>query len=103
VRNPEDALAVAHRAIALGFTSTVGILHDHNGQLEPLGPREQEIFEEIISLENNPSRASINSSTTSRAEKRTTGAAALARATSTFAKTVWSIIAPSSAAIPASR
>jgi len=51
VRNPEDALAVANRAIALGFTSTVGILHDHNGQLEPLGPREQEIFEEIISLE----------------------------------------------------
>src|SRR5271155_1454815 len=26
--NPEDALAVAHRAQALGFTSTVGILHD---------------------------------------------------------------------------
>ena len=51
VRNPEDALAVAHRAVALGFTSTVGILHDHNGQLEPLNPREQEIFEEIISLE----------------------------------------------------
>jgi pyruvate-formate lyase-activating enzyme len=43
VRNPEDALTVAHRAIELGFTSTVGILHDHNGQLEPLGPREQEI------------------------------------------------------------
>jgi MoaA/NifB/PqqE/SkfB family radical SAM enzyme len=37
--------------VALGFTSTVGILHDHNGQLEPLNPREQEIFEEIISLE----------------------------------------------------
>ena len=51
VRNPEDALAVAHRAVALGFTSTVGILHDHNGQLEPLNAREQEIFEEIISLE----------------------------------------------------
>ena len=48
--NPEDALAVAHRAVALGFTSTVGILHDHNGQLEPLGPREQEIFEEIMTL-----------------------------------------------------
>src|SRR5208282_3873355 len=43
VRNPEDALAVAHRAVALGFTSTVGILHDHNGQLQPLGPRGQEI------------------------------------------------------------
>jgi MoaA/NifB/PqqE/SkfB family radical SAM enzyme len=50
VKNPEDALAVAHRAIALGFTSTVGILHDGNGQLQPLGPREQQIFEEIMSL-----------------------------------------------------
>ncbi len=50
VRNPEDALTVAHRAIALGFTSTVGILHDSNGQLRPLGPREQEIFEEIMAL-----------------------------------------------------
>jgi MoaA/NifB/PqqE/SkfB family radical SAM enzyme len=50
VRNPEDALAVAHRALQLGFTSTVGILHDDNGQLQPLGPREQEIFEEIMSL-----------------------------------------------------
>ena len=50
VRNPEDALTVAHRAGACGFTSTVGILHDGNGQLEPLGPREQQIFEEIMSL-----------------------------------------------------
>jgi MoaA/NifB/PqqE/SkfB family radical SAM enzyme len=50
VRNPEDALTVAHRALELGFTSTVGILHDGNGQLQPLGPREQEIFEEIMSL-----------------------------------------------------
>jgi len=50
VRNPEDALAVAHRAIALGFTSTVGIIHDGNGQLRPLGQREREIFEEIMSL-----------------------------------------------------
>jgi hypothetical protein len=41
---------VAHRAIALGFTSTVGIIHDHNGQLKPLGTREREIFEEIMSL-----------------------------------------------------
>jgi MoaA/NifB/PqqE/SkfB family radical SAM enzyme len=50
VRNPEDALSVAHRAIELGFTSTVGILHDGNGQLQPLGTREREIFEEIMSL-----------------------------------------------------
>ncbi|HYB60260.1 MAG TPA: radical SAM protein [Methylomirabilota bacterium] len=50
VKNPEDALAVAKRARELGFTSTVGILHDHNGQLKPLGPREQEIFEEIMGM-----------------------------------------------------
>jgi MoaA/NifB/PqqE/SkfB family radical SAM enzyme len=50
VRNPEDALTIAHRAIELGFTSTVGIIHDGSGQLQPLGPREREIFEEIMSL-----------------------------------------------------
>src|SRR5580698_1330702 len=50
VRNPEDALSVAHRAIEFGFTSTVGILHDGSGQLQPLGRRETEIFSEIMSL-----------------------------------------------------
>jgi MoaA/NifB/PqqE/SkfB family radical SAM enzyme len=50
VKDPNDALAVAHRAQALGFTSTVGILHDSNGQLEPLGAKERSIFEEIMSL-----------------------------------------------------
>src|SRR6266852_1639852 len=46
----EDALKIAHRAVELGFTSTVGIIHDHNGQLKPLGPRETEIFEEVMTL-----------------------------------------------------
>lgn len=50
IRNPEDALQIAHRAIELGFTSTVGIIHDGSGQLQPLGSREREIFEEIMSL-----------------------------------------------------
>jgi MoaA/NifB/PqqE/SkfB family radical SAM enzyme len=50
VKNPEDALTVARRAQQLGFTSTVGILHDGQGQLQPLGSREIEIFEEIMSL-----------------------------------------------------
>ena len=50
VKNPEDALAIAHRAVELGFASTVGIIHDHNGQLKPLGLRETEIFEEIMTL-----------------------------------------------------
>jgi MoaA/NifB/PqqE/SkfB family radical SAM enzyme len=50
VKNPEDALQIAHRAVELGFTSTVGIIHDNNGQLKPLGRRETEIFEEIMTL-----------------------------------------------------
>src|SRR6266849_2190817 len=50
VKNPEDALEVAHRAVALGFTSTVGIIHDQNGQLKPLATREREIFEEIMAM-----------------------------------------------------
>jgi MoaA/NifB/PqqE/SkfB family radical SAM enzyme len=50
VKDPEDALRVAHRAVELGFTSTVGLIHDGNGQLQPLAPREREIFEEIMSL-----------------------------------------------------
>src|SRR6202043_74227 len=50
VKDPEDALKIAHRAVELGFTSTVGIIHDNNGQLKPLGPREAEIFEEIMTL-----------------------------------------------------
>jgi MoaA/NifB/PqqE/SkfB family radical SAM enzyme len=50
VKNPDDALAVARRALALGFTSTIGVLHDGNGQLEPLKPREQEIFEQVMGL-----------------------------------------------------
>jgi MoaA/NifB/PqqE/SkfB family radical SAM enzyme len=50
VRNPEDALTVARRALELGFTSTVGILHDHDGQLQPLSERQQQIFEEIMTM-----------------------------------------------------
>ena len=34
VKNSEDALKIAHRALELGFTSTVGIIHDHGGQLK---------------------------------------------------------------------
>jgi len=50
VKDPEDALKIAQRAVELGFTSTVGIIHDNNGQLKPLGPHEQDIFEEVMEL-----------------------------------------------------
>lgn len=50
VANPEDALTVARRAVALGLTSTVGIIHDGAGQLRPLSEREQQIFTEIMAM-----------------------------------------------------
>src|ERR1700730_17538462 len=47
IKKPEDALAVARRARALGFTSAVGILHDGRGQLEPLGERELKVYQAL--------------------------------------------------------
>lgn len=51
IHDCEDALTVSHRALELGFTSTVGIIHDGEGQLKPLGKREREIFLSIRKLE----------------------------------------------------
>ena len=44
IHNPHDAIVVAKRAVELGFTSTVGIIHDSDGQLQPLSESEQEIY-----------------------------------------------------------
>jgi MoaA/NifB/PqqE/SkfB family radical SAM enzyme len=49
-RNPQDALTVAKRAAQLGFTNTVGIIHDGNGQLQPLSEGEQAIFRQIMTM-----------------------------------------------------
>lgn len=44
VKNPEDALVIVRRAKALGFTTSLGIVHDHDGQLRRLGEREMAVF-----------------------------------------------------------
>jgi MoaA/NifB/PqqE/SkfB family radical SAM enzyme len=51
IRNPEDALVVGRRAMELGFTSTVGIIHDGDGQLRPLADRERRVFLEMKKFE----------------------------------------------------
>jgi MoaA/NifB/PqqE/SkfB family radical SAM enzyme len=51
IRTPEDALIVGKRAMELGFTSTVGIIHDGDGQLRPLAPREREVYMEMKGFE----------------------------------------------------
>ncbi len=50
-RNPDDALVVGKRAIQLGFSSTIGIIHDGEGQLQPLKDRERAVYREMKQLE----------------------------------------------------
>jgi MoaA/NifB/PqqE/SkfB family radical SAM enzyme len=51
IQNPEDALLVGERARKLGFTSTVGIIHDHTGQLKPLGQEHQSVYDRLRRLD----------------------------------------------------
>jgi MoaA/NifB/PqqE/SkfB family radical SAM enzyme len=52
IHDPNDALVVGRRAIELGFSATVGIIHDGDGQLRPLGERERAVYHEMKALEN---------------------------------------------------
>jgi MoaA/NifB/PqqE/SkfB family radical SAM enzyme len=49
-RCPDDALAIAHRARALGLSTTVGIIHDGGGQLVELDERQRTILEQVAAL-----------------------------------------------------
>ncbi len=51
VCNPQDALTIGRRALELGFTSTVGIIHDGTGQLQPLGEEERRVYHEMKAME----------------------------------------------------
>src|SRR6267154_2622068 len=47
MRNPQDALTIGRRAVELGFTSTVGIIHDGSGQVQPLNDEERRVYHEM--------------------------------------------------------
>jgi MoaA/NifB/PqqE/SkfB family radical SAM enzyme len=51
VKNPQDALTVGRRALELGFSSTIGIIHDGQGQLQPLGDEERRVYHEMKAME----------------------------------------------------
>ncbi len=51
ITHPQDALVIGKRAVELGFTSTIGIIHDGTGQLQPLGDEERRIYHEMQALE----------------------------------------------------
>jgi MoaA/NifB/PqqE/SkfB family radical SAM enzyme len=49
IKHPQDALTIGRRALGLGFTSTIGIIHDGDGQLKPLGDEERTVWQEMRS------------------------------------------------------
>jgi len=51
VHNPQDALIIGKRALELGFSSTIGIIHDGQGQLQPLADEERRVYHEMKNLE----------------------------------------------------
>jgi MoaA/NifB/PqqE/SkfB family radical SAM enzyme len=46
-KDPNDALVIGKRALGLGFTSTIGIIHDGSGQLKPLQDDEARVYFEM--------------------------------------------------------
>ena len=54
IKNPEDARTINQRARALGFSTSVGIIHDGSGLLKPLGPVERKVYDEVAAAINGP-------------------------------------------------
>jgi MoaA/NifB/PqqE/SkfB family radical SAM enzyme len=52
IKNPDDALTVARRASELGFSTTVGVIHDGDGTLKPLSKKEKDIFQQVKKMGN---------------------------------------------------
>jgi MoaA/NifB/PqqE/SkfB family radical SAM enzyme len=51
VSSPQDALTIGKRSLELGFSSTVGIIHDGSGQVQPLADDERRVYQEMKQLE----------------------------------------------------
>jgi len=50
IPRPEEALLIARRAVELGFTCTVGIIHDGEGVLKPLRETERRVYDQVRRL-----------------------------------------------------
>ena len=48
IKNPEDARTINARARQLGFSTSIGIIHDGSGLLKPLGPAERVVFDSVM-------------------------------------------------------
>src|SRR6266540_7152499 len=54
IKNPEDARTINTRARELGFSTSIGIIHDGSGRLKPLGPAERTVYDEVSAAINDP-------------------------------------------------
>jgi len=50
IKNPNDALVIGKRAVELGLTSSLGIIHDSGGSLQALSEPEIEIYHQLKRL-----------------------------------------------------
>lgn len=50
IKNPEDAMTIARRAVQLGLTSSVGIIHDGMGLLGDLDQKSREVYVKVKKL-----------------------------------------------------
>ena len=54
IKTPEDARTINVRARELGFSTSIGIIHDGSGRLKPLGTAERRVYDEVSSAINGP-------------------------------------------------
>jgi MoaA/NifB/PqqE/SkfB family radical SAM enzyme len=54
IKNPEDARTINTRARELGFSTSIGIIHDGTGRLKPLDPPERKVYDEVSAAINSP-------------------------------------------------
>ncbi len=50
IQTPEDALVITRHALSLGFASTVGLIHDESGGIQPLSERQHNVYQQIERL-----------------------------------------------------
>jgi MoaA/NifB/PqqE/SkfB family radical SAM enzyme len=54
IRNPEDARTINTRARQLGFSTSIGIIHDGAGRLKPLAAAERKVYDEVSAAISGP-------------------------------------------------
>jgi MoaA/NifB/PqqE/SkfB family radical SAM enzyme len=54
IKNPEDARTINTRARQLGFSTSIGIIHDGAGRLKPLAAAERKVYDEVSAAINGP-------------------------------------------------